>query len=101
MEKQDQYSRRNYILIPGLKEEKNKSTYNRVLKLFREEQNEDGLLADLDRTNRIGKKRDSSSKPRPVIVKFARYNIREKLFKSEKNSRLKILALQKVLLGIE
>ena len=34
---------------------------DRVLKLFREELNEDVLLADLDRTDRIGKKSDSSS----------------------------------------
>ena len=96
MERQKQYSRRNCILIHGLKEEKNESTDDRVLKLFREELNEDVLLAYLDRTHRIGKKRESSSKPRPVIVKFARYNIREKVFKSKKNSKLKILALQKV-----
>ena len=71
-----------------------------VLKLFGEELNEDAL-ADLDRTHRIRKKSDSSSKPHPVIVKFARYNIRENVFKSKKNSRVKILALQKVLLGTE
>ena len=66
----------------------NESTDDRVLKLLREELNEDILLSDLDRTHRIGKKRDSSSKPRPVIVKFVRYNIREKVFKSKKkNSR--------------
>ena len=80
MERQVQYSRRNSILIHGLKEEKNESTDDRVLKLFREELNEDALLADLDRTHRTGKKRDSNRKPRPVVVKFARYNIREKAF---------------------
>ena len=101
MERQEQYSRRNCILIHGLKEEKNESTDDRVLKLFREELNEDVLLADLDRTHRIGKKSDSSSKPRPVIVKFARYKIRKKVFKSKKNSRVKILALKKVLLGTQ
>ena len=101
MERQEHYPRRNCILIHGLKEEIDESTDDRVLKLFREEQNEDVLLADLDRTHRIGKKSDSSSKPGPVIVKFARYNIREKVFKSKKNSRVKILALQKVLLGTE
>ena len=84
MERQEQYSRRNCILIHGLKEEKNESTDDRVLKLFREELNEDVLLVDLDRTHRIGKKRDSCSKLRPVIVKLARYNIREKVFKSKK-----------------
>ena len=77
------------------------STDDRVLKLFREELNEDVLLADLDRTHRIGKKSYSSRKPRPVIVKLARYNIREKLFKSKKNTRLKIVALHNVLLSTE
>ena len=57
---------------------------DRVLKLFREELNEDVLLADLDRTHRTGKKRYSSCKPHPVIVKFARYNIREKFLKVKK-----------------
>ena len=33
-----------------------KSTGDRVLKLFRDELNEEVLLADLDRTHRIGKK---------------------------------------------
>ena len=86
-----------------MKEEKNESTDDRVLKLFREGQNEDVLLVDLDRTHRIGKKRDSNSKPRPVIVKFTRYNIftKVKVFKSKKNSREKILPLQKILLGTE
>ena len=44
MERQEQYSRRNCILIHGLKEEKNESTDDRVLKLFREELNEDVLM---------------------------------------------------------
>ena len=96
MERQEQYSRRNCILIQGLKEEKNESTYDRVLKLFRVVLNEDVVLADLDRTHRIGKKGDSSSKPRPAIVKFVQYNIHEKVY-----SREKILALKKILLGTE
>ena len=87
MERKEQYSRRNCILIHRLKEEMDQSTDDRVLKLFREELNEDVLLADLDRTHRIGKKSDSSSKPRPVIVKFARYNIREKVCESKKTTQ--------------
>ena len=83
MERQEQYSRRNSILIHGLKEEKSESTDDRILKLFREELNEKVLLTALDRTHRIRKNRDSSSKPRPVILKFAPYNIREKVFKSK------------------
>ena len=56
MESQGQYSRRNCILIHGLSEEKNKSTDDRVFKLFRVGLNEDVLLADLDRTHRIRQK---------------------------------------------
>ena len=56
-DRQEQYSRRNCIFIHGLKEEQNESTDDRVLKLFREELNEDILLVDLDRTHRIGKKK--------------------------------------------
>ena len=97
MERQEQYSRRNYILIHGSKEEKNVSAYDRVLKLFREGMNEDVLLADLDRTHRLGGKKSLSSKPRSVIAKLARYNTREKVSKSQKNSKEKTLASQKVL----
>ena len=93
MERQKQYSRRNCILIYGLKEEKKKSPDDRVLKLFREELNEEIFLVDLDRTHRIGMKRDSSSKPRPVIVKFAWYNICEKVFKSKKKLKGKNISI--------
>ena len=58
MERQEQYSRRNFILIYGLKEEMDESTDDRALKLFRDELNEDVLSVDLDRTHRIGKKSD-------------------------------------------
>ena len=53
MGRQKQYSRRNYILIHELKEEMNESTDDRFFKLFREELNEDVLLADVDRIHRI------------------------------------------------
>ena len=56
MERPEQYSKRNCILIHGLKEKMDRST-DRVLKLFREELNEDVLLADLDKTHRIGEKK--------------------------------------------
>ena len=52
IKRKEQYSRRNCILIHRLKEEKNESTDDRVLKLFREELNEDLLLVDLDRAHK-------------------------------------------------
>ena len=37
---------------------------------------------DLDRTHRIGKKSDGKS--RPIIIKFARYNVRRKIYSNKK-----------------
>ena len=99
--RQEQYSRRNFLLIHGLKEEKNESAVDIVLKLFTEELNEDALLADLGRTGRIGKKRDSSSKSRPGIIKFARYNIREKVFKCKKKLKGKNISITENLTGYQ
>ena len=65
LDRQEQYSRRNCILTHGLKEEKNKSTDDRVLKLFREELNED-ILVDLDRTHGIRKKKKETRTPNHV-----------------------------------
>ena len=87
IERQEQYSRQNCIIIHGLKEEKNESINDKVVKLFREELNEDVLLED------------SSSKSRPVIVKFGRYNIREKVFKSKKRLKGKNISITENLTG--
>ena len=70
----------------------------RVLKLFRDELNEDVLSADLDRTHRIAKQSDSSSKPRPVVVKFSRYNILEKVYKSKKSLKGKNISITESLI---
>ena len=83
MDRQKQYSRRNCILIHGLKEEKNERINDRILELFRKELNEDLLLVDLDRTH-LCVNRTKNSKPCPVIVKFVRYSICENVFKSKK-----------------
>ena len=84
-----------------IKEEKNESIDNRVLKLFREELNEDVLLADLDTTHRIEKKRDSSNKPRPVIIKFTRYNIHEKVLEIKKKLKGKNISIMESLTGYQ
>ena len=41
--------------------------------------------ADLDRTHRIGKKKAGRNKPRPIMVKLSRYNVRETVFSNKKN----------------
>ena len=75
MNRQEQYSWQNYILIHGSKEKKNKRTYDSFLELFREELNEDALSVDLYRTHKIEQNTETNNKPCRTILKFARYII--------------------------
>ena len=47
---------------------------------------------ELDRAHKTGNPKPGNKRPRPIIVKFARYNIRRKVFVNKK--RLKILEFQ-------
>lgn len=40
---------------------------------------------NLEHSDRLGKKQSSRTKPRPVFVKFVRYNDRRKVFSIKKN----------------
>ena len=49
--------------------------------------------ADIERTHRIGKPRDSGQKSRPIIVKFVRYNDRKNVFNRKKKLKGKNIAI--------
>ena len=92
IDSQEQYSRRNCILIHGVKEEQNEDTDNVVVKLIKDNLEEDVDLTELDRFHRIGKKK-SNGKARPIIVKFARYNVRRKVFYNKKKLKGKNISI--------
>ena len=92
IDRQEQYSRRNCILIHGVKEEQNEDTDNVVVKLIKDNLEEDVDLTELDRSHRIGKKK-SNGKARPIIVKFARYNVRRKVFYNKKKLKGKNISI--------
>ena len=75
--RQEQYSRRNCFLIHGIKEERNENTDDIVVKFIQDDLQEEINFEDLDRTHRTGKV--NNGKSRPIIVKFARYNVRKKI----------------------
>ena len=83
MDRQEQYSRRNFLLIHGIPKNKNKNT--NVLSMEVVETKMDIKITDndIDRTHRIGKPK-SNGKTKPVIIKFVRYNDRKKIFSSKK-----------------
>ena len=70
VDRQEQYSRRNCLLIHGIKEEKDENTDDVVIKFIQDGLQEEINIEDLDRTHRIGKV--NNGKSRPIIVKFAR-----------------------------
>ena len=75
---------RNCLLIHGTTEGNQKNTHDLALDIFREKLDIELTQKDLDRTHRIGKNDKRSNRPRPVILKFIRYNDRKNIFSQKK-----------------
>ena len=82
-DRQEQYSRRNCLLIHGLPESKNENTDILAMEVIETKMNLKITVNDIDRTHRIGKPKNNG-KPRPVVIKFVRYNDKKKVFSSKK-----------------
>lgn len=91
----EQYSRRNSIRISGLPEVANENTDEIVIKLAQEL---DASIspADIDRSHRVGKLVDQgrggrstsgTQRHRDILVKFATYNARQRLFMKRRELR--------------
>ena len=85
VDRQEQYSRRNCILLHGIAEGERENPDNLVLETLNRKLHIDLTLSDLDRTHRIGQKKASSNKQRAVITKFVSYNTRKRIFSEIKN----------------
>ena len=80
----EQYSRRNCLVLHGIPETKQESTDKLVVDTINSKLNVKISPTDLDRTHRIGKHSPVSNRPRAIIVKFARYNVRASVFREKK-----------------
>ena len=92
----EQYSRRNCLIFHGLPEEKGESTTDKILDIVHNKLMVPAITVtkrDIDRSHRLGKlakldgrqTRSSTSKPRPVIVKFTGYCPRYEVFAKKRN----------------
>ena len=81
LDRQEQYSRRNCLLIHGLPESKNENTDELVIETIQEEMGEAIEKDEIDRSHRLGATKNND-KTRPVIIKIARYNARCRIFKN-------------------
>ena len=70
----EQYSRRNCVRISGVQEENNEDT-DRMVQNMAYDLNVNLTLADIDRSNRVGKPR--VGRQWPIMVKFATYRVRQ------------------------
>ena len=84
LDEQCQYSRRNCLLLHGIKETNKENTDEIAINTLNENIGTNLAATDIDRSHRLGKKKDPGSKPRPIIIKFLRYNDRRKVFKDKK-----------------
>ena len=81
---QEQYSRRNCILIHGLTETQDEKTDDISLRTINEHLKVELPEKKLDCTHRIRNPKSINKRPRPIIVKFARCNTRRKVFVNKK-----------------
>ena len=81
-DRQEQYSKRNCLLLHGIEENKKENTDSLVTENIKKYTDMELSDFDIDRSHRLGKPKPN--KPRPIIVKFTRYNIRSKIFSSKK-----------------
>jgi hypothetical protein len=84
----EQYSRRNCLLIHGVKEGLNESTDQLVIDTINHSITLDApvKIDDIDRSHRLGRPKEGSeaSRPRPIIIKFCSYRRRSDVFRNKK-----------------
>ena len=72
LDRQEQYSRRNCLLVHGVEEKKNEDTDQEVINIVENDLGEEIANHDIDRTHRLGKRKLDNNVPRPIIVKLTR-----------------------------
>jgi exosome complex exonuclease DIS3/RRP44 len=81
----EQYTRRNTLRISGLEENDNEDAYEVSMDVLKKLPVGDQLsFKDIDRCHRIGPK-TTTDRPRLMMVKFATYRMRQKVYKQKRN----------------
>ena len=73
VDQQEQYSRRNCLLVYRIAETNDENTDDIVLKTINERLDVNIAENEIDRSHRICRKKDGQ-RPRPIIIKLRRYN---------------------------
>ena len=84
IDRQEQYSRRNCVLTHGIAENKEESIDQQAIDFINENLDIKIDEIDIDKSHRIGRYDRRKKKARPIIVKFARYNVRGRVFREKR-----------------
>ena len=81
----EQYSCRDCLLLHGVRELEGENTNNIIMKTVKEEMDIGILEEDLDQTHRVGSPNVCKEvKPRPIIIKFACFDVSSTVYKNKK-----------------
>ena len=85
VDRQEQYSRCNYLLIHGIVEETAEGMDEKIINTLQQSMDETIKPEDIDRSHRHGKPKSlKNAKPYPMIVKFMRYNTCNRIYRNKK-----------------
>jgi uncharacterized protein YoxC len=90
-----QYTRRNCVLVTGVPEKTDEKTDAEIIKIANDKMKLPLTEEDLDRSHRIGRAR--AGKPRSIVVKFARYNVRNKFITNRRELKGSGMSVQELL----
>ena len=98
IDRQEQYSRRNSILLHGIPECKGEVTHDVVAKIIWKNINDTIITVDdVSRSHRIEKYHPQRKNLKSVIVKFARYNVRDRSFSNKRTLKRKQISISESL----
>ena len=85
VDRQEQYSQHNCRLVHGIVEETVEDTDEKIINTLQQSMDEIIKSEDIDRSHRLDKPKSSkNAKPRPIIVKFVRYNTCNRIYRNNK-----------------
>ena len=85
VDRQEQYSRRNCLLLHGIVEETGEDKDEKIINTVQQSMDETIKPEDIDRLHRLGKPKTSKdAKPRPIIVKFEKHSTCNKIYRNNK-----------------
>ena len=74
-------------------EKNNEDTDQEIINIVKNDLGEEITIHNIGRTHRLGKRKPDNNVPQPIIFKFTRYKVRERIFKTKKKLKRKTVSI--------